>query len=605
MSTVRYSESSDRSRFSSLPAAALRAVLREGYRGEHFRKDALAGLVVGVVALPLAMALAINVGAPPQHGLYTAILAGFVVALLGGSRTQVTGPTAAFIVILAPICSNHGLAGLFLAGLMGGIILILMGLLRLGRLIEFIPHPVTTGFTAGIAVVIAVLQLKDLFGLVPTSHPDHFFERIGAMWSARGTANPWDLAIGLGTLAVLVFLPRLTKRIPAPLVALPVAALATWILSRTVGGFHADTIASRFRTIVGGVPVAGIPQVPPLPILPWAATGAGGKPFHLSFDTIQALVPGAFAVAMLGAIESLLSAVVADGMARTKHDPDAELLALGMGNVITPFFGGIPATGAIARTATNIRSGGRSPVAAMVHALTVLAAVLVLAPLIGTLPMASMAALLLLVAWNMSEAKHFLHTVVAADREDVAVLFTCFGLTVAFDMVIAVSVGFVLAALLFMRRMARLTKGRLVGGSHPELPRALPEGVFVYDIDGPLFFGAAQKAVSVLGVVAGQAKAVILRMDEVPHMDVSGLVALESALGDLERAGCVPIITGVQREPRLLLRKGKVKEKFPKLLFRDDIEGAIRAAEEIAAKAVAKTDSKSRFRPDVPPQPAH
>jgi SulP family sulfate permease len=538
------------------------------------------------------MALAIAVNAPPQLGLYTAIVGGFTVALLGGSRCQVTGPTAAFIPILLPICLNQGLGGLLLAGIMAGLILITMGLLRLGRLIEYIPHPVTTGFTAGIAVVIATIQVKDLLGLQLARSSDHFLERIHDMWTARGTASGWEFLIGISTLAVLVFFPKIvTRRIPAPLVALPFAAVFALLLAK-YGHHPVSTIATKFRE------TNGIPQLPPLPVWPWSLGGPKGGTFTFSFDTVQQLVPSAFAIAMLGAIESLLSAVVADGMAGTRHDPDAEILALGIGNVVCPFFGGIPATGAIARTATNIRSGARSPIASMVHAITVLAAVLALAPLIGYLPMSALAALLLLVAWNMSETKHFIHIVKVAPRSDVAVLLVCFGLTVVVDMVYGVYYGILVATLLFMRRMIRLTRTRLFSGSHPEIPKALPDGVFVYAINGPLFFGAAQKAMETLRVIADTARVVILRMDDVPDMDATGLVALESALDRLERQKISIILVGVRRQPRRLLRDGHVKERFQSLRIRPDIDEGIRLAEEIQARrAAASASSKLRLQP--------
>src|SRR3954463_8906467 len=437
MARTRYRADVDQIKLGDLPAGALRAVLREGYTRRDLRSDVLAGMVVGVVALPLAMALAIAVGVAPQHGLYTAIVAGIVVAALGGSRLQVTGPTAAFIVILAPIYSRFGMSGLLLSGLMGGLMLIAMGLGRLGQFIGFIPHPVTTGFTAGIATVIATLQVKDVLGLSLSRTPDSFFDRIGLMWQARGSASLAELAIAAATLALLLAVPRLTRRIPAPLVAIPLAGVLAAILNHVWPTHAVATIASRFHATVGGRVFSGVPPFPPLPMLPWAAAGPGGAPLHLSLTTLRELLSGAFAVAMLGGIESLLSAVIVDGMAGTKHDPDAELLALGIGNVVTPFFGGIPATGAIARTATNFRSGARSPVASIVHALTVLVAVIVLAPLIGCLPMAGLAALLLLVAWNMSEVKHFAHILRVAPRSDVLVLVVCYGLTVVFDMVVA------------------------------------------------------------------------------------------------------------------------------------------------------------------------
>lgn len=555
MGRTRYRAGGEARPLRELPAAALRAVLREGYGRAQLRADVLAGLVVGVVALPLAMALAIGVGVAPQHGLATAIVAGATVALLGGSRTQVSGPTAAFIVILAPIYARFGLAGLLLAGALGGGFLVAMGLLRLGKLIQFIPYPVTTGFTAGIATVIATMQLKDLCGLQLQGSPEHFHERLVAMFEARGTASGWELLIGLGTLAVLLLAPRVTTRVPAPLIALPLAGVSALALERYVPGAQVATIASRFHAVVNGQLVHGIPQQPPLPVLPWALAGPGGAPFAPSFADVRSLVSSAFAVAMLGAIESLLSAVVADGMARTRHDPDAELIAQGVGNLVVPFFGGIPATGAIARTATNIRAGARSPIAAVVHAVTVLAAVLALAPLLGRLPMAALAALLLLVAWNMSDAHHVVRTLRVAPRSDVAVLLTCYGLTVFFDMVIGVSVGMVLAAMLFMRRMAEVTEARLTSESHPALPGPLPAGVALYEISGPLFFGAAQKAMSALEVVAGQTRLVVIVLEQVRAMDATGLVALESALAVLREHHCRAVLCGLAPQPLALLKK--------------------------------------------------
>jgi sulfate permease, SulP family len=603
-SSVRYVDPSRSRPLRALPFFAFRQAVREGYSKAILKNDLLSGIVVGVVALPLSMALAIAVNAPPQLGLYTAIVGGFVVALLGGSRCQVTGPTAAFIPILLPICLNQGLGGLLMAGVLAGIILVTMGLFRLGRLIEYIPHPVTTGFTAGIGTVIAVIQLKDFLGLQLARNSDHFLERIHDMWIARGTANGWEFLIGACTLALLVLFPRfVTRRVPAPLVALPVAAVAVWLLSRHVPQFHVTTIAAKFHSVVNGHAVDGIPQVPPSPMWPWSLGGAKGQPFRFNFDMVQALLPGAFAIAMLGAIESLLSAVVADGMAGTKHDPDSELIALGIGNIICPFFGGIPATGAIARTATNIRSGGRSPVAAMVHAVTVLAAILALAPLIGYLPMASLAALLMLVAWNMSELKHFIHIVKVAPRSDVAVLLVCYGLTVIVDMVYGVYYGVLLAALLFMRRMIRLTRTRLFSGSHPELPRAVPDSIFVYHIDGPVFFGAAQKAMGTLSVIADKAKVVILRMEDVPDMDATGLVAFESAVGRLEKEKVLIILTGINAQPRKLLRSASIKEKFKSLRIRPDLESALVLAEKHLAQ-LAGPPKTSRAQPQPPPTAA-
>lgn len=568
---TRFQDPSSTVPLSALPAAALRAVLAEGYSGRQFRRDLSAGFLVGIVALPLAMALAIAVGVPPQQGLYTAIIAGFVTALLGGSRIQVAGPTAAFIVVLAPLYARFGLSGLLMSGLLAGLMLIGMGLLRLGKLIEFIPFPVTTGFTSGIATVIAVLQIKDLFGLKLDQTPGHFLERLGAMAHAAPTASPWEFFIGMGTLAILlsprfpkrwlVRLPRFLRKIPAPLLALPLAAVAAWALSRWVPGFSVDTIGSRFHTLVNGHMVSGIPRVLPAFGWPWGAPGLDGQSLGLSLGTVRMLLPSAFAIAMLGAIESLLSAVVADGMARTRHDPDAELMALGVGNLMAPFFGGIPATGAIARTATNFRFGGRTPVAAMAHAVTILLAILALAPLISFLPMASLAALLLLVAWNMSEVEHFLHTVRVAPKSDVAVLLTCYFLTVVFDMVIAVSVGIMLASLLFMRRMATVSEGHLSKPDHRALPGPLPEGVVIYDLSGPLFFGAAERALNAMRAIGTDVRVIIFRMEQVSSADVTGLVAMEGVLREMARQNIKALFVGLHGQALQVFERGGLLNK--------------------------------------------
>src|SRR5438093_682338 len=396
--------------------AAMRSALREQYDAHALRADLMAGVVVGVVALPLSMALAIASGVPPQHGLYTAIVAGLVIALLGGSAVQVSGPTAAFVAILAPIAARFGLGGLLVATLAAGVILFAMGATGMGQFIEYVPYPVTTGFTAGIAVVIGTLQLKDFLGLTVPRMPEHYLARLGALLKALPTVRMADVAIGALTLAVLTLWPRVNRRVPAPLVALTLAALAAAVVAKTMPGFSVATINTRFAYESGGVLRPGIPRELPRPVLPWRLPGPDGAPLRVNLDLLRELMPAAFAIAMLGAIESLLSATVADGMTRRKHDPDAELMAQGIGNVVAPFFGGVAATGAIARTATNVRSGARSPLAAVFHSFVVLSAVLLLAPWLGYLPMASLAALLLMVAWNMSDSHHFAHLLRRAAR---------------------------------------------------------------------------------------------------------------------------------------------------------------------------------------------
>lgn len=575
--------------------AALRRTLAQGYDRAALRADLLAGLVVGIVALPLSMALAIAVGVPPQHGLYTAIVAGAVVAICGGSKFQITGPTAAFVVILAPIVARHGLAGLLTAGLMAGVLLVAMGVAGLGSLIQFVPHPVTTGFTAGIATVIATLQIRDLLALDIPHMPETYLEKLAALWHARSGASPYDFGVAVCTFALLLRLPkrfpRLTARVPAPLIAIVATATLATALHQLWPAFSVATIGSRFQSIVGGHVVVGIPSVPPLPMLPW---GSGG----LTVAAVTQLASAAFAIAMLGAIESLLSAVIADGMTGKRHDPDAELIGLGIGNIVAPFFGGIAATGALARTATNIRAGGRSPVSAVVHAGVVLLAVLLLAPLVAFVPMASLAALLVLVAWNMSEVRHFFNVMRIAPRSDVVVLLLCYVLTVVFDMVVAVAVGVVLAAFLFMRRTAELTHSRLLDGSRQESSEHdLVPGVSLYEIAGPLFFGAAQHAMGALDAVGSGSKVVVLALGGVPSIDATGFVALESAIQRLRRGKKVVVIAGPLPEPRTIFERANLAQHHEQVFFTDTLTAGIALAKELAAREDGPGPASSRSAP--------
>jgi SulP family sulfate permease len=556
---------------------ALRRAFAKGYGPNELRADIFAGIVVGVVALPLSMALAIAVGAPPQHGLYTAIVAGGITALFGGCKFQVTGPTAAFVVVLAPILTKHGLGGLLIAGMLAGVLLIAMGLARLGSLIHYIPQPVTAGFTAGIATVIATLQLKDLFGLQMGKTPEHYVDTLAALWSARSSARVSELAVALVTLALLLAIPRATKKVPAALIALCVAAVGSTWLHHVHPDFHVATIGSRFQSVVDGVTVFGIPSMWPSPAWPWGD--------HLPSATmIRDLIPAAFAIAMLGAIESLLSAVIADGMTNTKHDSNGELVALGLGNLIAPIFGGLAATGALARTATNIRAGARSPFAAVTHAVFVLAAMLALAPLLAYVPMASLAALLVIVAWNMSDARSTVEMLNMAPKSDVFVWVTCFVLTVFVDMVSAISVGFVLAAILFMRRMAELTESRLqldrtVEGSDV----SLPSGVVLYEINGPLFFGAAQKAMRVLNVIEpNQYRVLVIDLGRVPVIDATGLIALKGAIDAVLRTKRQVVLAGPLPRPREIFQKANLEATCSGLFIRKDVETAVSFAETLA-----------------------
>jgi SulP family sulfate permease len=535
--------------------AAVRGAWRSGYKPRDAVQDLSSGVVVGIIAIPLSLALAIATGVPPQHGLYTAIVAGGLAALLGGSRVQITGPTAAFVVILAPIVHQYGIGGLMLATGMAGVMLIAMGLAGMGRLIEFVPYPVTAGFTAGIAVVIATLQLKDLLALETGALPEEFLHKTAAMLAALPTSHLPDLLTGAVSLFLLVILPRLMPRVPAPLVVLPVVSVAVVAVAWVAPDWSPVTINEKFSYFDGDAELPGIPQAAPPLALPWNQPGPDGTALPLSLDLIRALMGPAFAIAILAAIESLLSAVIADGLMGDKHDPDAELVGLGAANIVGTFFGGIAATGAIARTAANVRFGGRSPLAGIVHALTILAAIVLAAPLFGYLPMAALAALLLVVAWNMSEARHVINVLRIAPRSDILVLFVCFALTIIFDMAIAVGVGMVLAALLFIRRMAEVSHVQLFDATHTDAPVRLRAGVVLYEIAGPLFFGAAEKAMSALHVVGGDVQTVIFDFRRIPAMDVTGLINLRSAIAKLRRDDIEVVLAGVSGQPGEVLAK--------------------------------------------------
>jgi len=571
-------------------AAAMVEAWRQGYQFADLRKDAVAGITVGIVAIPLAMALAIASGVPPQHGLYTAIIAGVVIALAGGSRVNVSGPTAAFVVILLPVTQQFGLGGLLLATILSGLILIAMGLARMGKLIRYIPYPVTTGFTAGIAVVIAILQIRDFLGLQIERPTGHFSEKMIAIFTALPSARLADLAIALLTLAILAYWPRLKLAVPGHLVALITATVAAWAGGHWLDGFQVETIGSRFHYLIDGIAGDGIPPLAPHWLWPWQLPGADGQTLEISLSLVRDLIGPAFAIAMLAAIESLLCAVVADGLTAGRHNPNAELIGQGLGNVIVPFFGGITATAAIARTATNIRSGARSPLAAVIHSLTILFAVLLFAELLAYVPMAALAAFLMVVAWNMSEARHFAHIVKVAPKSDVLVLLTCFGLTVVFDMVIAVGVGLVLASMLFIRRMSELTGTLALDGESQQRHRQLPAHIAAYDINGPLFFGAAETAMSVLQKVRSDIEAVVIDMEDVPMIDMTGLVALESLLGKLEKNGVLVVLSSLSAPLADALERGGIREKQGVLLICKDVEHAVDEALKLRPGKAAGAD---------------
>ena len=504
-----------------------------GYNRASFLADLAAGATVGVVALPLAIGFGIASGVTPAQGLWTAIVAGFLISLLGGSRVQVGGPTGAFVPLLAGIVAGYGYGGLAVATLMAGVMLVLMGVFRLGNLIKFIPYPVTAGFTSGIAVIIAVGQFKEFLGL-NVALPRHTPQQLWAVISNVVNTDPPTLAIGIIALLILLGWPKKWRYVPASIVAVVVTTAAVAI-------FHLDvqTIGSKFGGIPRGLPELTMPR--------------------LSFEDFNHLLVPAFTIAMLGAIESLLSAIVADGMIEDRHNSNQELIGQGLANLVCPFVGGISATGAIARTATNIRSGARTPVAGMIHAVTLLALMMLAAPLAKFIPLASLSAVLLAVAWRMGEWDTFTE-LAHSTKSDFGVMLTTFALTVVFDLTVAVGAGLLMAAVLFIRRMEEITQIRLVTpetdlevGAGSIREKQVPAGVLVYRIEGPFFFGAAEKLESALARHSDVPKIVIFRMRNVPAVDATGLHALEVMLEKFQRKNTQLLLSGVQPQPMKVL----------------------------------------------------
>jgi SulP family sulfate permease len=542
--------------------------LRTYNRGQ-FVNDLFAGAVVGIVALPLAMAFAIASGVTPERGLYTAIIAGFLISALGGSRVQIGGPTGAFVVLVFDIVQRHGLDGLAICTLLAGILLVVMGVARLGTAIKYIPYPVITGFTAGIAVIIFSAQIKDLLGLTTGALPGDMFGKWTAYLENVATINGWAVGLSALCIALIVVLRLKWPRVPAPLIAMLVATALV-----QVAGLPVETIGSRFGGIPTGLPT---PQLP-----------------ALSLERVKELFSPALTVALLAAIESLLSAVVADGMIGGRHRPNTELIAQGIANLCSPLFGGIPATGAIARTATNIKNGARTPVAGMVHALTLLLLMMVLGRWASLVPMCSLAAILVVVAYHMSEW-HAFRALLRAPRSDVAVLLATFTLTVVFDLTLAVQVGVVLSALLFVKRMANLTKVGALGRINPvRVPSAeheldhdpqqaihlqnMPAGVELYEIQGPLFFGAADKVRNIMPIVARPPRVMILRLRHVPAIDATGLHALSEFHKECTSRGTHLILSGVQTHVLTKLRRWPDSDRFGAANIVGHIEEALQRA---------------------------
>ena len=539
------------------------------YTRAQFTADLGAGLVVGIVALPLAIAFGIASGVTPQQGLYTAIIGGFIVSALGGSRVQIGGPTGAFVVIVYGVIQQHGLDGLLLATMIAGVILVAMGLLRIGGAIKFIPFPVTTGFTAGIALLIAVQQLRDGLGLEMPSPPAEFVERIGAYLEHAHTWSPYAVAITVGTIAIQLLWPRVSRKVPSPFVALIAATIVAQLFHLPV-----ETIGTRFGEITASFPAPRLPQV--------------------SFAEARAVMGPAFTIAVLAAIESLLSAVVADGMIGGRHRSNMELVGQGVANVASPLFGGIPVTGAIARTATNIKSGGRTPVAGIVHAAVLLLITLFFARSAGLIPLASLAGILFVVAWRMSEWRVFKNEL-RGDWTDSLVMVTTFLLTVVFDLTVAIAVGMVLAAFLFMKRMSEVVGVNEVTREFADVEpgsaddeaiyrRRVPQGVEVYEINGPFFFGAAERFKDTVGDLRNKPKVLIIRMRNVPAIDSTAAHALNHLIGRTRRDGTRIIIAGVQRRPLETLRNIGIVAEIGR-------ENVVEGIDEALARAAALVDA--------------
>jgi SulP family sulfate permease len=534
------------------------------YSWAAFGKDCLAGVIVGIVALPLSMAFSIAAGGTPAQGLYTAITAGFCVSLLGGSKFQIAGPTGAFVIIIFGVVAKHGMPGLITATLLAGLMLVILGITGMGQFIKYIPYPVTTGFTTGIGVLIFSQQIKDFFGLDIAASSPAFFEKWAEYIAAFPTLDPLTLGIGAGTMVLIILMRKFFPRIPGAAVGVAVATLICRFLALPV-----ETIGSRF---------GGIPSSLPLPVMP-----------GISWALVRSVLPDAFTLALLAAIESLLSAVVADGMTGDRHNANMELAAQGLGNIASAFFGGIPATGAIARTATNIKSGAFSPVAGIVHALTLVVFILFLAPAASAIPLASLSAVLMVVSWDMSNVGRFIRLIRRSPKSDTIVLVVTFFLTVAFDLTFAVEVGVMLAVILFLRRMIEVTDIKpgnddlitelAFGSIETHTPGSIAalarKDIEIYEIGGPFFFGVADMLQNTLRKVSKAPKALILRMRDVPVIDSTGITALESFMIQCRHRKIRLILCEIRTQPKKALEKSGFLGDLGKENVVDTLEEAV------------------------------
>ena len=543
-------------------------MFKRKYSWNDFVRDLMAGLVVGAVALPLSIAFGIASGVKPEQGIITAIVGGFIVSVLSGSRVQIGGPTGAFIVIVYHIIQQYGYEGLAVATLMAGGILIVMGVLRFGRLIEFIPYPITVGFTSGIAVIIFTSQIPDFLGMHLNHVPAEFIEKVMAIGSHIGNVNFYSILLGILSIVIITQTSRFLKKIPGSIVAI-------LVMTFLVHYFHlpVETIQTRFGSIPTSLPVPSFPEI--------------------HWSTIRELMMPATTIALLAGLESLLSAVVADGMTGLRHRSNMELIAQGAANIGSVLFGGIPVTGAIARTATNIKNGGRSPIAGIVHALTLLVILLVFGKWAGLIPIPVLAAILIVVAYHMSEWRMFVK-LFQSPKSDIGVLLTTFGLTIFVDLTVAIQVGFVLAAFLFMKRMAEMTEVESVTDTfyfegeddedNGQGGIAIPQGVEVFEINGPFFFGAANKFKSILSDVQKDSRILILRMRHVPVVDATGLMALEHIVSKCHQSGVRVILSGVREQPQKVMEGSGLDARVGKENIFSNIEDALKYANELVRK---------------------
>ncbi|MBR5326949.1 MAG: sulfate permease [Paludibacteraceae bacterium] len=550
------------------------------YDKQRLAQDTIAGMIVGIVAIPLAIAFGISSGVGPTEGLVTAIIAGFLISAFGGSKVQIGGPTGAFIVIIYGIIQQHGLAGLLIATIMAGILLIMMGLFKLGNIIKFVPYPVIVGFTAGIAVTIFSTQMNDLFGMQLENIPADFVQKWIYYFQNLGSVNWYALAVGIVSILIIVFSTKIHKKIPGSLVAIVLMTFIVWLLSKLGIQTGITTISDLYE----------LPQGMPAPKIP-ALNLEEGQTF---FGLVQELFPAAFTIAMLGAIESLLSAMVADGVIGDKHNSNTELIAQGVANVVTPFFGGIPATGAIARTMTNINNGGRTPVAGIVHAMMLLLVLLFFGPLVGMIPMACLAGVLVVVSYNMSEWRSIV-ALAKAPKSDFIVMAVTFVLTIIFDLTIAIEIGLLLAIILFLKRTneatviraftgeidpAQQTDIRLNGNDLDKLH--IPPYTEVYEIDGPYFFGIANKFDDISQRIGADGQRVrILRMRKVSFIDSTGIHNLEQLYQRSQRCGLTLVLSGVNENVFNTLEKAGLVKLIGRENIRNHINGALARAEEI------------------------